>query len=143
METTVYRLIYKSRSKVPIDWALVDSIIETSNKNNSRREITGVLLATTTHFLQVIEGSFERVNKLFSDIARDPRHEALQLVDFSCVERRAFGDWAMHGIGIFGFNKALLDQLKAAFGEEEGEVRLPTDVWQIAALVHDIRQIHD
>lgn len=139
----MYRLAYKSRSRTPIDWALVDSILETSNTNNMEREITGILIATRTHFLQVLEGSFEAVNALFYTIARDARHEALQIVSFGCVERRSFDEWAMHGVGIFGLNDTLLSQLKTTHGEEGGELRLPTAEWQVAALVQEIRQLHD
>jgi hypothetical protein len=139
----MYRLIYKSRSRTPVDWALVESIIGSSDKNNPVQDITGVLLATRTHFLQVIEGSFESVNTLFDTIARDPRHEALQLVSFSSVERRAYENWAMYGVGIFDLHNEIVSRLKHEFGEEDGDVRLPTDEWAVAALIHDIRQIND
>jgi hypothetical protein len=137
----MYRLIYKSRSKAPIDWSLVDAIIGSSDKNNPVQDITGVLLATRTHFLQVIEGSFESVNTLFDTIARDPRHDSLQLVSFASVERRAYGNWAMYGVGIFDLQKEIVSRLKREFGEENGEVRLPTDEWAVAAFIHDIRQV--
>ncbi len=50
----MYRLIYKSRSIEPIDWDLVSAILETSKAQNVERGITGVLLASGTHFLQVL-----------------------------------------------------------------------------------------
>jgi hypothetical protein len=136
----MYRLIYKSRSKSPIDWVLIDSILQASENNNPESEITGALLATRTHFLQVIEGSFETVNQLFCAIARDPRHDELQLVGFSCVEERVFPNWTMHGIGIFDLNQEIARRLREAYGEEDGDVRLPTREWQALALINDIRQ---
>ena len=139
----MYRLIYKSRSKSPIDWVLIDSILQSSEKNNPESDITGALLATRTHFLQVIEGSFETVNELFYAIAKDPRHDELQLVCFSCVEARVFPDWTMHGIGIFDLNQEIAQRLQHAFGEEDGGIRLPTDEWQALALINEIRQVHD
>ena len=139
----MYRLIYKSHSKTPIDWVLIDSLLKTSEKTNPKRELTGVLVATRTHFLQVLEGSFESVNELFYHIVRDPRHENLQLVSFTCVEHRIFPNWTMHGIGIFDFNQENARQFERAFGEEEGGVRLPVDEWEALALIKDIRQLHD
>jgi hypothetical protein len=139
----MYRLIYKSRSKSPIDWGLIDSILKASEKNNPESDITGALLATRTHFLQVIEGSFETVNELFYAIAKDPRHDSVQLVGFGCVETRIFPDWTMHGIGIFDLNQEIAERLKHAFGEEDGGVRLPTDEWQALALINDIRHSQD
>lgn len=135
----MYRLIYKSRSKTPIDWVLIDSLLHSSEENNPRQDITGVLLATRTHFLQVLEGSFDPVNELFYNIARDPRHDSLQLVSFNCVESRVFSDWTMHGVGIFDLNAELSKRLQDTFGEEDGELRLPTEEWAALALINDIR----
>ena len=136
----MYRLIYKSRSIMPVDWALVNAIIEASQQQNVSREITGVLLATRTHFLQVLEGSFEDVNKLYCTIVRDPRHHQIQLVSFTCTEKPIFGAWAMHGIGLFNFNRELSQQLKASYGEDDGEVRFPTEEWAVLSMINDIRR---
>ena len=136
----MYRLIYKSRSIMPVDWALVNAIIEASQQQNVSRKITGVLLATRTHFLQVLEGSFEDVNKLYCTIVRDPRHHQIQLVSFTCTEKPIFAAWAMHGIGLFNFNRELSQQLKDSYGEEDGEVRFPTEEWAVLSMINDIRR---
>jgi len=138
----MYRLIYRSRSETPVDWGLIDSLLKASEDSNHERDITGVLLATKTHFLQVIEGSFEAVNELFYDIAKDPRHDSLQLISFNCVEHRVFPNWTMHGIGVFDLNQQVYQRLKIAFGEEDGELQLPNDEWSALALINSIRQEH-
>jgi len=135
----MFRLIYKSRSSEPIDWAFVNSLVSTSEIKNKEAGITGVLLATRTHFLQVIEGDFDEVNRLFLSIARDPRHDEVQLVSFGCVESRLFGGWAMHSVGIFDFNQELVDDLIAQYGEEGGSVRFPVEDWKVLALISDLR----
>ncbi|MBT8053426.1 MAG: BLUF domain-containing protein [Xanthomonadales bacterium] len=135
----MYRLIYKSKCKGTVDWRLVDQIIGSSEAHNQNDRVTGVLLATKSHFLQVIEGGFEEINDLFLRIARDPRHEEVQLVGFTCVESRLFGGWAMHGIGIFDFNEDLSAALISKWGEESGGVRFPVQEWQALALINDIR----
>jgi len=137
----MYRLIYKSRSDREIDWDLVNQIISSSEAHNAQEGITGILLATKTHFLQVIEGDFEEINKVFLRIARDPRHEDVQLISFDCVESRLFGGWAMHGIGIFDFNRELIAQLIEQYGEEGGSVRFPTEDWKVLGLISDLRVI--
>lgn len=137
----MYRLIYKSRSKSKIGWSLVKEIISTSEDNNTESEITGVLLATESHFLQVIEGGFDEVNRLFMRIARDPRHDELQLISFGCVDGRLFGGWAMHGIGIFDFNAKLIKDLVDQYGEEGGSVRFPVQDWKVLGLINDLRVI--
>ena len=107
--------------------------------SNREAGITGVLLATETHFLQVLEGGFDDVNELFMHIVRDPRHEKIQLIAFDCVESRLFGGWAMHGVGIFNFNRKLIDDLIDHYGEEEGSVRFPVEDWKVLALISDLR----
>lgn len=136
----MYRLIYKSRANQTIDWDLVKKLIQKSEEKNEGAGVTGVLLATSTHFLQVLEGSFDEINELFMQIVRDPRHDKVQLIAFDCVESRLFGGWAMHGVGVFDFNRELIDDLIAQYGEEEGSVRFPVEDWKVLALISDLRK---
>ena len=135
----MYRLIYKSRANEKIDWEMVKKLIKKSEENNEEAGVTGVLLATETHFLQVLEGGFDEVNELFMHIVRDPRHDRVQLIAFDCVESRLYGGWAMHGVGVFDFNQELTDDLIAQYGEEEGGVRFPVEDWKVLALISDLR----
>jgi len=136
----MYRLIYKSRAARTIDWDLVNELIDVSASSNRDAGITGVLLASDTHFLQVLEGDFDAINRLFLRIARDTRHEDVQLVSFGCVESRLFGGWTMHAIGIFDFNRPLIGDLIDQYGEEEGSVRFPVEEWKVLALIADLRR---
>lgn len=122
----LHRIIYKSRCKGVADLELVNSILEKSNRNNATHGISGVLIATKTHFLQVLEGGFEVLNETFERISRDTRHEKIQLISFAEVEERRFGEWAMHGIGLFDLNRELTIELGRRFGEENGNVRFPS-----------------
>jgi hypothetical protein len=135
----MYRLIYKSRANQRIDWEFVSELVSSSEDSNQEAGITGVLLATETHFLQVLEGSFDDVNDLFVHIVRDPRHDKIRLIAFDCVDSRLFGGWAMHGVGIFNFNRKLVDELIDQYGEEEGSVRFPVEDWKVLALISDLR----
>ncbi len=135
----MYRLIYKSRANREIDWDFVNELIAKSESKNRQADITGVLLATRNHFLQVLEGSFDDINRLFMRIARDERHDEVQLIAFDCVESRLFGGWAMHAVGVFDFNQGLIDDLVEQYGEEEGSVRFPVEDWKVLALISDLR----
>lgn len=135
----MFRLIYKSRSNQPIDWNFIKQLIGTSEDKNQEAGITGVLLATRTHFLQVLEGDFDEINRLYLRIARDKRHEEVQLISFGCVESRIFGGWSMHAIGIFDFNEELVADLIDRYGEEGGSVRFPVEDWKVLALISDLR----
>jgi hypothetical protein len=131
-------LIYKSRCKGKADWDLVESILGSSARNNPANGITGVLVATETHFLQILEGPIEPLNATFERISRDVRHEAIQMVSFREVEERRFADWAMHGIGLFNLNKELKSDLLFKFGEENGSVRLPSTSDEINDLLNKL-----
>jgi hypothetical protein len=135
----MYRLIYKSRSVEALNWDIVRSITSASEKNNEENGITGVLLASKTHFLQAMEGNFEDVNALFRRIVRDTRHEDVSIISFSVIDARLFGGWGMRGIGAFDFNKKLEAELIGKYGDEEGGVHFPLEEWQALALINDIK----
>jgi hypothetical protein len=119
-------LLYKSRCKGAANWNLVESILASSTRNNLANSITGVLVVTESHFLQVLEGEFEPLNATFERISRDTRHEATQIISFTEIEERNFADWSMHGIGLFDLNQELKSSLCLKFGEENGILRLPS-----------------
>ena len=128
-------LIYKSRCNGLATWDMVNSILASSARNNPADDITGVLVATETHFLQVLEGEFENVNATFERIARDTRHDTLQLISFTSIKERKFGSWAMHGIGLFDLNRDLIFRLCLKFGEDNGNVRFPSTMEDTMALL--------
>ena len=139
----MYRLIYKSRSKQKIDWDMVTNIMNQSSVNNEKRNLTGLLLATNTHFFQILEGRFEDINSVFMRIARDDRHDNISLISFQVIDTRLFSGWGMRGIGIFDFNKDIERELMDKYGEEEGSVRFPLEEWMGLALANDIRMIRN
>lgn len=137
------RLIYKSRCTENITWETMREILNTSEKNNENSEITGALLASKTHFLQVLEGDFEAVNKTFFAIARDNRHTDIELISFDAIDCRLFSHWGMKGIGAFDFNTELSEKLKQKYGEEEGGIRFPVTEWKALALLFDIEMMDE
>jgi hypothetical protein len=128
-------MIYKSRCKGVVNWDLVNSILSSSTENNPENGITGVLLATETHFLQVLEGEFENLNATFERISRDTRHDNVQLISFTEIDERKFGDWVMHGIGLFDLNRDLATLLRRKFGEDNGSIRLPCTPSEVMELL--------
>ena len=139
----MYRLIYKSRCAESINWDSVRNILNISEVNNKENEITGALLASSTHFLQILEGSFVAINKTFFEIAKDKRHLEVQLISFGPIEERLFAHWGMKGIGAFDFNTDLAETLKHKYGEEDGNVLFPTSEWKALALINDIDLMDD
>ena len=139
----MYRLIYKSRSTVKLNWDVVKDILHTSEVHNEANGITGILLATNTHYLQVLEGKFEDINMAFMNIVRDPRHDDIKLISFNVMDARLFAGWGMKGIGVFDFNKQIERQLMEKYGEEDGGIRFPLEEWMALAMIHDIKMMRD
>lgn len=139
----MYRLIYKSKSLRPLNWDIVRDITDKSEANNEPCGVTGVLLASRTHFLQVLEGNFESINQVFRRIVKDERHCELSLISFSVVDARLFVGWGMRGIGAFDFNKKIEEELIRKYGEEDGGIHFPLEEWQALAMINDIKMIGD
>ena len=139
----MYRIIYKSRSVKPLDWEIVKSITSASEKNNEACGVTGLLLASRTHFLQVLEGNFEDVNAVFRRIVRDERHVEMSIIAFTVIDARLFGGWGMRGIGAFDFNRKMEEELKDKYGEEEGGIHFPLEEWQVLAMINDIKMTRE
>ena len=139
----MYRMIYKSRSVQTLNWEIVRSITSVSEQNNKACGVTGVLLASRTHFMQALEGNFEDVNSVFRRIARDERHHELSIIGFSPVDARLFGGWGMRGIGAFDFNLKIEEELKQKYGEEDGGIQFPLEEWQALAMINDIKMIRE
>ena len=90
------RLVYRSKSRVlPDDVANLREIYVASTKNNKQDKITGCLAQPDGHFVQVIEGEAEKVDRLMSRIATDPRHENVVILGEWSVQSRLFQGWHM------------------------------------------------
>ncbi len=62
---------------------------------NSQLELSGMLVVTPGHFVQVIEGPDRSVKELVAILATDPRHADLVTLDDRPIERRTFRKWTM------------------------------------------------
>ncbi|MEO1198194.1 MAG: BLUF domain-containing protein [Pseudomonadota bacterium] len=95
---TLYRACYTSRTILSdgetID-ALATHIAQHAALHNSAIGLSGVLLYSPTHFVQVVEGERSLINRLLWKLGKDPRHEAMELIEFAPVGRRLFGTTPM------------------------------------------------
>lgn len=69
---------------------------------NTDRDITGLLLHREKSFYQVLEGSEAEVKKTFSQIERDERHTAVDVLFEGTIEEREFADWRMGFLNLDG-----------------------------------------
>ena len=96
------RLLYSSVATEGLSTQEVFRIIETSQRNNVRREVTGFLIHDSDRFLQLIEGPPLAVEGLLADIERDPRNHSVEVILRSSAEERWFPDWDMKRLISFG-----------------------------------------
>ena len=59
-----------------------------------------------------------------------------QLISFTEIKERQFANWAMHGIGLFDLNRELKSRLCLKFGEDNGNVRLPSTTHEVMNLLN-------
>jgi hypothetical protein len=96
----LYQLAYTSFSRLPVQEATLSDILGVSRRNNSRDEITGILMYEDRTFFQVLEGEQSAVEDCYyKRIFKDPRHCRLALYWYGLAERRVFSDWAMGYVG--------------------------------------------
>lgn len=74
---------------------ILGSILEASDRNNARNDVTGALLVSGNRFFQVLEGKAEAVNKTLKRIGDDPRHKDVKQVWAGQSSGRMFDGWAM------------------------------------------------
>lgn len=92
---TFRRLIYTSRVTRSVRYADAEEIALRAAVRNERAGLTGLLLYTPSHFVQVLEGAPHEVSEAMARIGRDPRHSQLRILDDREVEVREFASWAM------------------------------------------------
>ncbi|MGZ3297914.1 MAG: BLUF domain-containing protein [Asticcacaulis sp.] len=95
----IYQLIYHSRFMPAANGpsGAIRDILQVSQHNNFRVNITGFLIFDKAHFIQVLEGDQSAVLETFDRISLDGRHTDPHLIAERIVDARAFPDWAMGG----------------------------------------------
>jgi hypothetical protein len=87
-------LYLSSAGKKFSDSELID-LLSKARKNNSRLNVTGMLLYHDGNFLQVLEGEEDDVRPLFETISQDPRHQSVIKLIERPITERMFGEWSM------------------------------------------------
>lgn len=89
------RLLYFSQSKDVKSDEEVQSILQSSRRNNAALDITGVLVYGGGLFMQVLEGPQQAVLRLYVKILDDRRHSNIQIIHITITDKRIFEGWSM------------------------------------------------
>ncbi|MFM2152211.1 MAG: Blue light- and temperature-regulated antirepressor YcgF [Pseudomonadota bacterium] len=73
----------------------LEEIIGTSQFNNVRDDLTGVLVYDDGHFIQLLEGPGHNVTKLMMRVLSDPRAADVAVLFYELVDHRAIGEFTM------------------------------------------------
>lgn len=86
---------YFSTAATAQDAASVHRILVEARVANQRDAITGLLVAGSNRYLQVIEGPSVAVERLYEKILTDPRHRALAMFSKREIAKRNFESWSL------------------------------------------------
>jgi len=86
----------QSGANVPVNLA---EIYQSARRKNEKHGITGVLSYAKGHYLQVIEGEEDSVNRLFDNISRDVRHNKIRIILNTDIDQRYFASRGMRLAG--------------------------------------------
>lgn len=103
MSEPLLQLTYISDIPSSLTASDIAAIHQQANLNNQQLGLTGLLLHTGRHFMQLLEGPAPLVRSRFAIIAADPRHQQVRLISERSIASRQFPNWHM---GL----KRLLDQ---------------------------------
>ena len=102
------RCLYASRLGKTHSPKILNDILETSRKHNTKHGITGVLIATGDSFIQVLEGGRAQVSETYNAITQDKRHIDVTLLSFDEITQRSFEGWSMGEVTIGQLNPSVL-----------------------------------
>jgi hypothetical protein len=114
-EARLGRVIYRSHSRLP-DAAdeqipAVAEILRVARRNNAASGLTGVLLFDGTTFMQAIEGEIGQLETLYEEIACDPRHEDIEVIEFKPIAARDYSSFPMAYLDGLNADRDTLRQL--------------------------------
>ena len=89
------QLVYTSTRQASCTEEEIQKILSACQRNNRERNITGILLYSTTHFVQYLEGSYRDVIGLYDTIKEDERHANAIMIGSRPIEERLFPSWQM------------------------------------------------
>jgi hypothetical protein len=70
-------------------------LLQKARVNNTRLNVTGMLLYKEGNFLQLLEGEEQVVMDLYEFITTNTDHHSATILDKAEISERIFGDWSM------------------------------------------------
>ncbi len=120
--TQLFALAYFSRAKTEFTESELESLLQTAREENSRGQITGVLLYYDGTFFQYIEGPEDELRVAYQRIKDSKRHHGIIQLFHREISKREFEGWRM---GFARAPKSLILQLSNTEWREIATTSLP------------------
>lgn len=93
----LYRQLYVSRSRIQAanEGDAIERILAASRLHNEQHDVSGALVFSGTHFVQLLEGEQTSVEATFARIVEDPRHADIDVIAARPTAVRLFAGWSM------------------------------------------------
>lgn len=88
-------LVYTSTAVHRFSANELEGLLDVARANNSRLDVSGMLLYREGSFMQLLEGEQSTVEMLFDKITADPRHVGMTVVSKQFIAERSFPAWSM------------------------------------------------
>lgn len=92
---TMYQLIYVSDKTATFTPSDMQEILYKARENNAKHGITGLLVELPEHFIQIIEGTQDKVEFTFNLICEDIRHNNIRVLLAEKTRAREMEAWDM------------------------------------------------
>jgi hypothetical protein len=89
------RMIYTSKAAEGIGSLCLFNILSKARANNAILGITGHLIFDGKFFTQCIEGTTESIDKLWTSLVADQRHQNIVIVSRKPIKMRRYSLWSM------------------------------------------------
>ncbi|NBC11725.1 MAG: hypothetical protein GVY24_08370 [Planctomycetes bacterium] len=89
------QLLYISQAATPMDSPALMDLLAQCHRNNRELGLTGLLMYSGGHFIQLLEGDPASVCQMYERIRRDRRHTNVRLLMQEPAHRRIFDRWRM------------------------------------------------
>ena len=116
----LYQLLYVSDSRRAMSEFELDRLVTACRRKNSERNITGLLLYSGGHFIQLLEGHPPVLANLFDKIGKDERHHNVTKLHFAACKQRLFPKWQMGLLNLETINELDRSRLAGLIGRLDG-----------------------
>lgn len=131
-------ITYISTSKQPFTEEDLMTLRMECEQRNAQMGITGVLIYSKGHFLQILEGKPDKVYTVYDHVNKDPRH-ALIFVDEQSTDERVFGKWHMGYLNLDEIRQSgLLDEEQVSMAALQHLLHEPTEVRRLLEIFEQV-----